>query len=62
MFQVFFSPTLGISKQVRSFETHIWMAHVAQYATYLPTFLHNGEVSFVTNDHVLVEAWGAAGK
>ena len=62
VFQVFVFLTLGISKQVRSFETHMWMAHVAQHATYVPTFLHNGEVLFVTNDHVSVEAWGAAGK
>ena len=62
VFQVFVFPTLGISKRVRSFETHMWMAHVVQHATYVPTFLQNGEVSFVTNDHVSVEVWGVAGK
>ena len=62
VFQVFVFPTLGISKRVRTFETHMWMAHVVQHATCVPVFVHNGEVSFVTNDHVSVEAWGADGK
>ena len=40
----------------------MWIVHVVQHATCVPTFFHNGEVSFVTNDHVLVETWGMAGK
>jgi hypothetical protein len=47
---------------VRNFERHMWMAHIVQHATCVPVFVHNGEVSFVTNDHVSVEAWGSAGK
>ena len=62
VFQVFVFPALGISKRVRSIETHMWMIHVAQHATCVPIFLHNGEVLFMTNDHVSAEAWGAAGK
>ena len=56
VFKVFVLSMLCISKQIRSFDTHTWMAHVAQHATYVPAFMQNGQVLFGTNNHISVEA------
>jgi hypothetical protein len=55
-------PTLGISKRMHHFVTHIWVAHVAQHATAVTMFLEGNYVLFGRHGGVSVEAWGGSKK
>ena len=57
---LFLFPTLGISKRMHNFVSHVWMAHVAQHATAVPMFLERNHVSFGSHPDVSVEAWGGS--
>ena len=59
---LFLFPTLGISKRMHNFSTHIWMAHVVQHATAVPIYLENEYVTFGHHDSVSAEAWGGSKK
>ena len=55
---VFVFPTLGISKRIRNFETHIWMAYVVQHATAIAVFIEGTRVTFGRHKDLSVKAWG----
>ena len=55
---LFVFPTLGISKRIRNYETHMWMAHVVQHATTIPVFIEGTSVTSGQHKDVSVEARG----
>ena len=59
---LFVFPTLGISKRLRNYETHMWMGHVVQHATAIPVFIEANRVTFGEHKNISVEAWGGGKK
>ena len=57
---LFVFPTLGISKLMHNFVSHVWMAHVAHHDTAVPMFFERNHVSFGSHPDVSVEAWGGS--
>ena len=55
---LFVFPTLGISKRIRNYETHMWMDHVFEHATAILVFIEGTRVTFGQHKDVSVEAWG----
>ena len=57
--QYFVFPTLSVSKRLRNYDTHMWMAGAVQHATCVPLFVRGDKVTFGRDNDVSVEAWGA---
>ena len=58
--QLFVFPTLGVTRRMRDYETHAWMASSVQHATCVPIFEHTKLITFGHSKYVSVEAWGAS--
>ena len=57
-YQLFVFPTLGVSRVIRNYDAHLWMASVVQHATCVPMFVKRGLVTFGHHNDVSIEAWG----
>ena len=58
--QLFVFPTLGVTRRMRDYDTHAWMASSVQHATCVPIFEHEKPITFGRSKYVSVEAWGAS--
>ena len=58
--QMFVFPTLGVTRRMRDYDTHAWMASSVQHATCVPIFEHEKLITFGHSKYVSVEAWGAS--
>ena len=58
--QLWLFSSIGVTKRIQNFETHVWMARVLPHATCVPVFVKNELVSFGRHADVTVESWGSA--